>query len=83
MGVLTVEQIAAARAEWMRNWPRNEPAPLNKPDLLAAFVALDAWLDANAAAANLAIPQPARSALTAKQKARLLKAVISARYEVA
>jgi len=51
-------------------------------DLLAAVEATDAWVDANAAAYNAALPQPARSVLTAKQKARLIAAVVLRRWEV-
>ncbi len=59
-----------------------ETTALTKADLQAAADALDDWLDANAAAINAAIPQPARASLTAKQKARLLRYVIKRRYEV-
>jgi hypothetical protein len=37
-------------------------------------------MDANASTVNTSIPQPARSRLTAKQKARLLQLVIEQRY---
>lgn len=45
---------------------------VTKADLRAAVNAADAWAESNAAEYNSAIPQPARGALTAKQKARLL-----------
>lgn len=51
-----------------------------KADLRAAANALDDFLNNNAAAINGAIPQPARGALTARQKARLLVYVIRRRY---
>jgi hypothetical protein len=50
-----------------------------KADLRAAVNAMDAWMDGNAAAINQAIPQPARSAMTARQKSLLLTAVVRAR----
>lgn len=59
-----------------------ETITITKADLIAAVTAADVWLDNNAAAYNSAIPQPARGALTARQKARLLMAVIKRRYEV-
>lgn len=62
---------------------RRDPLPLNKADLRAAVDAVDAWADANAAAFNAAIPQPARTLLTAKQKAELLVYVVRRRHEVA
>lgn len=45
---------------------------LTKADLRAAIVAMDGWLDDNAAALNSAIPQPARGALTQAQKALIV-----------
>lgn len=55
---------------------------LTKADIRAAVNAADAWADANAVAYNQALPQPARSALTARQKAEILLYVIRRRYEV-
>jgi len=60
-----------------------DPLDLTKADLRAAVDGLDDWLEANAAAVNQAIPQPARGSLTAKQKARLLVFVIKQRFRVA
>jgi len=43
---------------------REQPMPgITKPELRAAVNALDTWLNDNAAAANAALPQPARGAL--------------------
>lgn len=53
---------------------------LTKPDLRAAIDAADAWINTNAAAFNSALPQPARGALTAAQKAKLLAAVALKRF---
>lgn len=71
------------RANVNADYQRTEAAafgPLTKADLRAAVNALDAYLDANAAAINAAIPQPARGALTSAQKARLLSLVVLKRY---
>ena len=54
---------------------------VTKADLRAAINAADAWADANAAAFNAALPQPARAALTAKQKNYLLEYVLRKRRE--
>lgn len=54
---------------------------LVKDELRAAINAADAWADANATSFNAAIPQPARGALTASGKARLLRAVIKRRSD--
>lgn len=68
-------------AELMSDLSRDrESCSLTKADLRAAVDAIDAWLNTNAAALNSAIPQPARSALTTPQKARILAGVIRKRY---
>jgi len=54
---------------------------LVKDELRAAINAADAWADTNAISFNAAIPQPARGALTASDKARLLRAVIKRRSD--
>lgn len=70
-------------AAFMREASDNrELLALLKAELRAAFDAADAWADSNAASFNLALPQPARGALTAKQKAKLLMDVIARRWEV-
>lgn len=54
---------------------------LSKPQLQAAFDAAEAWLTSNKVAYNLALPQPARGILTAKQKTRLLYLVVRNYWE--
>lgn len=53
-----------------------------KADLLAAVNAIDDFFDTNATAINNAFPQPARSALSTRQKAMILLYVINRRFEV-
>ena len=55
---------------------REEIATLTKADLAAAIAAIDAWIDANAASFNSAIPLPARTALSSQQKVDLFLAVL-------
>ena len=55
---------------------------LTKADLQAAVNAIDDWIDGNAAAFNASLPLPARTVLTAAQKARLFSLVAQRRYEV-
>lgn len=80
--------IAAERLKVRNHWMRPDPdivesdrrfASLTKADLLAAVGAVDDWCEANSAAFNTAIPQPARGALTASQKAILLAIVVMRR----
>ncbi len=55
-------------AQAMREAELGTLAGLTKADLRAAVDALDTWIEDNQAAINLAIPQPARGALTLVQK---------------
>jgi hypothetical protein len=82
MAVMTLEQRTTCAHDLMRDVSRDRSqiAGLTKAELRAAVDALDAWLSANAAAINTAIPQPARGMLTTPQKAQLLGRVILARY---
>jgi len=59
-----------------------EVIAVNKSDLRAAVDAIDQWVEDNQASFNSAIPLPARTALTAKQKAQLLFYVVRKRWEV-
>jgi hypothetical protein len=56
--------------------------PVTKLEVRATVNAIDDWVEANQAAFNLAIPQPARGALTPKEKAALLMYVVQKRYKV-
>jgi hypothetical protein len=80
MAVLSNEQRRAVWAEWMR--VNDQPVSITKAELRAAFDALDSFLETNAAAINNAIPQPARGALTVRQKAWVLARVIEQRFKV-
>lgn len=57
------------------------PGTITKQDLRAAVDAIDQWISDNAASFNSAVPQPARSALTASQKAALFTYVLAKRFE--
>lgn len=81
MAVLTDAKRREIWSDIMRAMSNNrEQTALTKADILAAVAALDDFMNANAAAINNAIPQPARGALTTAQKARLLQIVVQARY---
>lgn len=83
MAVLSDTDRATVWAKFMREASASGDAlPLLKADLRAAFDAIDTFLDTNAAAINGAIPQPARGALTTKQKALILVDVVLQRYVV-
>lgn len=59
-----------------------EPISLSKAEIKATIDAIDDWIDSNMASFNAALPQPARSELTARQKARLFFFVVNRRWEV-
>ena len=54
---------------------------LLKADIRDAVNAVDVWVNDNAANFNNAVPLPARTELTKKQKAELLVFVIKKRFE--
>lgn len=80
MAALTSNQRASAVGEYHRRYPAGENVSVAKADVRAALDALDDYFVTNAAAINSALPTAARTGLTVTQKARLLNAVISARY---
>lgn len=82
MAVLSDTDRADIWAAFMRQLSSegNVMAGISKADLRAAVDALDTFFSTNASAINSAIPQPARGALTATQKARLLVFVVQRRY---
>ena len=78
---LTTNQLQAIRAKYGSDLSaRREVFALTKPQLDAALLAIDGWLDANAAAFNSALSVAARNNLTAVQKAELLYLVCLKRF---
>ena len=70
-------------AELMREQSRKRKSiAVTKTDLRAAIDAVDQWIEDNKTSYNNAIPQPARAALTADQKALLLQFVTAKRFGV-
>ena len=61
---------------------RRESITLTKDELRAAVDAVDTWVNNNQASFNSAIPNPARTNLTASQKAELLLYIVRKRYEI-
>ena len=81
MAIMTDPQRLQCRVDFVQELMHAaETTSLVKDDLLAAVAGLDQYLSDNAAVINLAIPQPARGALSTVQKARLMKWVITRRY---
>ena len=80
MATLSTEDIETAAGDLAA---ASNAIGLSKSALRVAFVAADAWVDANAAAFNSALPAGARTALTAKQKSQMLSFVVLRRAKVA
>lgn len=78
MAVLTDTQRAEVTAAFMQQ--ALGPLSILKAEIRAAVDGLDSWYDANAPAANQAIPQPARGALTLEDKALLSNLIVTKRY---
>lgn len=84
MATLSAEDRQAIWAKYMQDCGSARiEIPLAKAELRAAVDAIDGWVDANAASFNAAIPQPARGALSTKEKSSLLVYVVRKRFEVA
>ena len=78
MAVLTDQQRAEVMTEFMQQ--AKGPHTILKADVRAAVDGLDSWYDANAAAANQALPQPARGQMSLNDKALLSNLIVSKRY---
>jgi len=83
MAVLSAaDQVAVTSSYTRLVCERREAVPIRKAELRAAITAVDAWADSNQASFNSAIPLPARTSLTARQKAEILLFVIRRRWEL-
>ena len=77
MALTVQEKLAAYQAFSQQiSTNREEISGVVKDDVKQAVADIDDWVDANAAAFNTAISQPARGALTTEQKAALLMYVV-------
>lgn len=81
MAILVDADRESIKAEIMQDFSSaQEPCGITKADLRAAINAADDWANANAVNYNSALPLPARTVLTAAQKARLLMHVVRKRW---
>ena len=65
---------------WSQTW---EAVGISSDELLAAVVATDTWIENNQTSYNTALPDAARTNLTATQKTVLFCAVALARVSIA
>lgn len=80
---LTTQEREQVHRGIMRHWSRlRENVQLSKPDLFAAVVATDAWIEGNQSGFNTSLPPPARNNLTSTQKTLLFLAVAACRVSV-
>jgi len=83
MPILPASDILRIQRGLSRWWSNlREPFTISKANFNAAVVAADAWVDANAASYNTALPATFRNGATALQKSLLLVAVILMRFNV-
>ena len=81
MAVLTSAQRQEEWASFMHEASkRHDELPLDKAELRSFFDAIDDWIIAKQPEFNLALPMPARTALTTPQKAEGLLFVVRRRY---
>jgi hypothetical protein len=80
MAALSAPNQAEVTADLQRSDGLGGVGALKKADLVAAVSAADAWVDANSASYNTALPVAVRNALTVSQKAQLLSAVVRQRF---
>ena len=80
MAVLSEMNRREVWAEFMQT--EDEAYGLTKQEVRAAIDAADDWVDTNAGSFNAALPVASRTALSARQKARLLVWVVRRRFEV-
>lgn len=66
-------------ADFMSNLPG--PTALEKGEIREAVDAVDDWLDAADDTITAALPEPAKSELTAEQRRRLFMLVLTKRHE--
>jgi len=78
MAVLSDQDRADVTQEFMAQ--ALGPHTITKADIRAAVNALDDWYNTNAAAANQALPQPARSQISLSDKAHMSSLIVNKRY---
>ncbi len=82
MAVLSNADRVEVRKTLMTMHHSWDDSTLLKGDIEAAANAIDDWIDGNQASFNAALPLPARTALTAKEKVMLFVKVVTKRWEV-
>jgi hypothetical protein len=80
MAVLSDNDRLAVWEQWMRENKETITGALTKAELRAVVDAADTWANDNAAAYNLALPQPGRGVLSTPQKVAILMYVVAKRY---
>jgi hypothetical protein len=86
MAVLTAEQLEETKGrccdELSREGEGGEIGGIGRDGILAAFTATDQWVDDNQASFNAALPEPAKSLMSSRQKVRMFMWVVKKRWEV-
>lgn len=83
MSVLNDNDRKVLWAKFMSDLSRErEIISVDKNELRNVVDAIDIWIDNNMASFNNAIPEPAKSNLSTKQKAMILMYIVNRRWEV-
>jgi hypothetical protein len=82
MATLESSKILEISKDYQEKIEPGDTFPCVKSNVVDAITALDLWLSNNQAAINSAIPLPARTALSTRQKARMLVYVLQKRFNL-
>ena len=84
MAVLSESERKAIWTKFMSDVSAREEkfGSVNKNQIRDFVDAVDQWIDDNVTSFNSALPEPAKTQFTAKQKFEIFKAVASRRWEV-
>jgi hypothetical protein len=84
MAKLTPESLLEIRNDVMKTWSRDKnifgPCAVLKAELAQTIDEFDTWIDSNAVAFLNAISEPAKSALTTKQKIYIFRRILDERF---
>jgi hypothetical protein len=82
MALMTNDQRISVSKDFQALHEADETFGCLKGDIKAAIDAADAWVNSNLTDYNSALPAAARTALNARQKARLLVYVLNERFKL-
>jgi hypothetical protein len=84
MAKLGASDLSLSYQRWIHSMMQDKEiiGNLTRAQVQAAVDAADTWANDNASAYNAALPLPARTTLSSKQKAAILVHILNRRYEL-